>query len=342
MHQFGFFPLGGSEADAEAPGLVVGAVGGGGDFAELAALTAAGHPGLQVELAIRRAAQVAGRDVHDAVRDAERLVDIFLDSEEAVVHGIGVLGLSEGEHLDLRELVDAVKSAAGAAVGAGLDAEAMAEARDEEGQAFGGDDCVHEDAAEGDLGGGDEAEVEAVDAVDLGLLAAGIEAGAFEDAHAGEVRRGVEDESLAGQGFEGEPAQGEFQKDRLVLEEEEVGPGDLGRAVEVHETERLAEGDVVLGRKVKAGNPAPSAEFAVSGLVLGDGRIGVREVRDAGLLLGQLFFSFGKVVFSKGDVHFEAGGFFKKACGSIALGFADLLADLVASSPGNVKFLNSF
>ena len=46
-------------ADVEAAGLVVGAVAGAGDFAVLAAVAAAGHPGFEVELAIGRAAEVA-------------------------------------------------------------------------------------------------------------------------------------------------------------------------------------------------------------------------------------------------------------------------------------------
>ena len=61
-----FWP-GGLVADVEASGLIIGAIRRAGDLAVLAGLAAAGHPGLEVELAIGRAAEVARADVEHAI-----------------------------------------------------------------------------------------------------------------------------------------------------------------------------------------------------------------------------------------------------------------------------------
>ncbi len=54
-----FWPVG-LIPDVEPAGLVVGAIRGAGDLAVFAVLAASGHPGFEVELAVGRAAQVAG------------------------------------------------------------------------------------------------------------------------------------------------------------------------------------------------------------------------------------------------------------------------------------------
>ena len=66
-------------ADVEPAGLVVGAVRRAGHLAVLAAVAAAGHPGFEVVLAVRRAAEVAGAGVDDVVRQAQALEDLLLD-----------------------------------------------------------------------------------------------------------------------------------------------------------------------------------------------------------------------------------------------------------------------
>src|SRR3712207_6567334 len=120
-------------ADAQTASLVVGGIGGACDFA---VVVAAWHPGFEVVLAVGGAAEVAGADVHDAVREAEALEDLLLYLEHFVVHSLGLFWCREGEHLDLGELVDAVEDAARAAVGAGLGAEAVGEPGEADGELF--------------------------------------------------------------------------------------------------------------------------------------------------------------------------------------------------------------
>ena len=74
----------GAEAGAEPARLVVGGVRARG---ELAVALLARDPGLAVELARRRGAEVADRDVDDAVGDLERGEDPLLDREDALVLG---------------------------------------------------------------------------------------------------------------------------------------------------------------------------------------------------------------------------------------------------------------
>ena len=71
-------------ADVEPAGLVVGAVAGAGDFAVLAAVAAAGHPGFEVELAIGRAAEVAAGGVDHAIGNAQAVEDLALEVAEVV------------------------------------------------------------------------------------------------------------------------------------------------------------------------------------------------------------------------------------------------------------------
>src|SRR2546426_3633187 len=52
-----------ADADIQPPRLVVSAIAGAGHFAKLAGLAAAGHPSLQIELAISRSAQIAARRI---------------------------------------------------------------------------------------------------------------------------------------------------------------------------------------------------------------------------------------------------------------------------------------
>src|SRR5438445_178252 len=81
---------------------------------------AAGHPGFQVVLAVRRAAEVAGAGVDDVIREAKALEDALLDGEQFQVQRFALLRRAEGEHLDLRELVDTVQALGVAPRSAGL------------------------------------------------------------------------------------------------------------------------------------------------------------------------------------------------------------------------------
>ena len=98
----------GAVADVQAPGLEVGRVRA---RSELAVALLARQPRLAVVLLGRRGAEVADRDVHHPVGQLERLQDVLLDREKAVVLGARLLGLAEHEHLDLVELVHAEDAA---------------------------------------------------------------------------------------------------------------------------------------------------------------------------------------------------------------------------------------
>ena len=63
-------------ADSQPAGLVVGAIGGAGHFAVFARFAAAGHPGLEIELAIGRPAQIAGGRVDHAVGNAQAVENV--------------------------------------------------------------------------------------------------------------------------------------------------------------------------------------------------------------------------------------------------------------------------
>ena len=92
-------------ASAEPAGLEGRAVRCRGDLA-VAAL--GGDPGLAVELARGRAAEVARGDVDDPVGQLDGREHVLLHGEEPVVLGRGVLDPAVDEHLDLVELVDPV------------------------------------------------------------------------------------------------------------------------------------------------------------------------------------------------------------------------------------------
>ncbi len=70
-------------ADVEPAGLVVGAVRRAGHFAVFARLAAAGHPGFEVELAIGRAAQVAGGGVDHVIGHAQAVEDLGIPARRS-------------------------------------------------------------------------------------------------------------------------------------------------------------------------------------------------------------------------------------------------------------------
>ena len=120
-------PVGGeAAADVEPPGLELGAVGGRG---ELAVAALGRDPRLAVELALRRQAEVAGRDVDHAVGELELVEELLLPLQQPLVLGVGVLDGGVDEHLDLVEPVHPDDAPGVLAVRAGLLAEARAERR---------------------------------------------------------------------------------------------------------------------------------------------------------------------------------------------------------------------
>ena len=80
-------------------------------------LAAAGHPGFEIELAVRRAAQVARGDIEHPVRDPQAVEDFALQIAEVIVHVLALFRQREGEHLDFCELMDSVKAPRGPAGG---------------------------------------------------------------------------------------------------------------------------------------------------------------------------------------------------------------------------------
>jgi hypothetical protein len=95
-----------------------------------------------------------------------------------------------------------------------------------------------------------------------------------------------------------------------------------------------------LGWKSNVGGGAPSAEFAVAGLVLADGCVGMREVRDAGLLGTEFLFDLGEFGLLPGDGAFKGGGFFDQG-GALGIGsLGDSLAEFLSAVPEAVHFLN--
>ena len=88
----------GAVADVERARLVVGAVGA---RHQLLVLALEGKPGLEVVLLGRRVVERARDDGHDAVGDAERLVEGFRDGDHVVEGAPGVVGFGEEELLDL-------------------------------------------------------------------------------------------------------------------------------------------------------------------------------------------------------------------------------------------------
>ena len=175
-------------ADIQPARLIVGAVRRAGDLAILAVLAAAGHPGFEIELAVGRPAQVARADVEHAVRDAQRLKQVFLDRQHLGVHRTRRFGRAEGEHLDLGELVNAIQPAAGPAGGAGLGAEAMRQPDVLDRQVRLVEDLVGEHSAQRDLGGADQAEVGVFDRIDLRLVPARREPDPLQDTDYGPGR----------------------------------------------------------------------------------------------------------------------------------------------------------
>src|ERR687894_767360 len=115
--------------DLQPSRLVVGGVGSAGD---LTVGVAAGHPRFEVVLAVGGPAEITRADVHDPVREAKALKDLLFDAEHLLVHGVGLLGGGEAEHLDLGKLVNPVEATARAPVGAGLGAETVGEAGEPE------------------------------------------------------------------------------------------------------------------------------------------------------------------------------------------------------------------
>ena len=96
-------------------------------------------------------------------------------------------------------------------------------------------------AAERDLGRGDEIQIEVLDAVDLRLRPARDEADACQDLAAGQVGRDRRREAFLHQQVDRVLLQRQFQQHRFVLQEVEAVAGDARAAFEVDQVVLLAE-----------------------------------------------------------------------------------------------------
>jgi hypothetical protein len=182
-------------AHAQPPRLEVGRVRGRGDLAVPALRR---EPGLDVVLLARRGPQVAGSDVHDAVRDAQALDELLLDREQQFVLVGRALGQAEDEHLDLVELVDPEHAARVLAGCARLAPEAGGVARVVLRQLLHPEDLVHVDAGERHLRGSGEVQPVAFDRVDVDLVG-GEKPGAVHRLLADEHGRQDRHEALGGE-----------------------------------------------------------------------------------------------------------------------------------------------
>ena len=200
------------------------------------------------------------------------------------MHAVGILGQAVGEHLHLGELVHAVQPLGELSRGSGLATEAVRDAGQPEGQGRLVQDLAGMVAAQGDLGGADQAGALALDGVDVGLRAAGIEADALEDLGLGYVRRDEGGEALLLQDVQGEADQGKLQEHALVLQVVELRAGHPGGRVEVQDVELLAQLDVVLGLEGELGGLSDPLHLEVVLVLLADRRVGVGHVRDTAAL----------------------------------------------------------
>ena len=120
-------------------------------------------------------------------------------------------------------------------------------------------------AAQGDLGGGDQAQVGVGHHVDLPCLrrsGRGDEADALEHFDAGQVRRDDRREAVREKRVHGVLHQGQFEQDRLVLEEVELLPRHAAPASKSARSSDSAQRDMVFGREVE-GAARPSANDLV-------------------------------------------------------------------------------
>ena len=168
----------------------------------------------------------------------------------------------------------AIQPAGRPAVGAGLGAEAMADAAVLERQSLFFQDLVGQHAAQRDLGRGHQAQVAVGDAVDLRLRAARHEADALQDFVAGQVGRDRRRETFADQQVDGVALQGQVEQHGVVLEEVEAVAGDLRPGLEIDQVELLAQLDVVQRLEVELRQRRfAAAEFQVR-LIVGADRGG--------------------------------------------------------------------
>jgi hypothetical protein len=88
-------------------------------------------------------------------------------------------------------------------------------------------------AAERDLGRCHQTEVHSGNGIDLSLITAGLISGSLQNLHAGEIRSGVQCESMLHQLLNGVLGESQLQQDRFVLEEVESTSCHAGSGLKI-------------------------------------------------------------------------------------------------------------
>src|SRR5918998_192597 len=218
------------------------------------------------------------------------------------MHRLGLFRCREGEHLDLGELVDAVEAAAGAAVGAGLRAEAVGEPGEAYGEFLVLYYLVGKGACERYLGGGDQREVRVLDGVDLGLGASWDEACSDEMFVARQIRGDGRLVAMFEEDVHRVPDEPELQKNRVPAQKVELAPRHLRPRFEIYDTQGVTELDVVLDVEVELRDLTPAPDLHVLRVIFADGRVGVGNIGDLQLLFAQALLYLSKLRFLLRDV----------------------------------------
>ena len=239
------------------------------------------------------------------------------------MHVLGLFRLAVDKHLELVELVDAEDAAGVLATGAGLAAEAGRPAGVLERAVLEIDDLVLVVARERDLGGADEVQVIRREVVNLVRVLAE-EAGAGHDLRTHEHRRDHELEASLACLLRGEHEHAQLQEGAVAGEVVEARAAHLGAALDVEETQGLAQLHVILRLEVEGGNLADLLKddeviLAAGGCALDD--VGELVLQLGDLLLGRDLLGLGFL-----DLGLELIRALEKGWALLQGGLTDLLA----------------
>ncbi len=268
-------------ADVQAAGLVIGAVAGARDFAVLASVAAARHPGFKIELAIRGATQIAGGRVDHAVGDSQAVKNLALEIAEMQVHRVALLGEREGEHLDFGELMHAVKAARRATCRPRLGTEAMAHPTHLERQLLSFQHFARIQPPKGNLRRGDEIEIEIFNRVNLCLGPARNKTDPLQNLAAGQVGRNRGDKAFADQKLYRILLEREFQKRPFILQKVKAVAGDPCSSFKIDQIMLLGECHVIEHGKAELADLGTTAANLAGVILTPNRRFGMRQVGHA-------------------------------------------------------------
>ena len=242
--------------DVEAAGLIGGAVARTG---ELAVGVLRRHPRFNVELASRAGSEIPGRDVDNAIAEAEGLEHALLHRNQAIVLCFGVLGEHVGEHFQFVELVHTDDPPGVFAARPGLAAVAGRPAGVAERTIGQIEDLVFVVAGERNLARAGEVKLVGWQVVDLvGVLAE--KPGAVHDLRPHQRRRDERRESGRERTVERQVHQRDLEAGADAAQKVEPGSGDLGAASHVNGAEQFAELKMVARLEIEGGDVAVRTE----------------------------------------------------------------------------------